>query len=299
MTVSYFNIQRFCIHDGPGIRTTVFLKGCPLDCIWCHNPESKALTPQVMFDRKKCTLCGRCLDVCSAREMNKDMCLNFNRENCILCGKCTEKCLNGANSICGKVDTPQNIIEQVKKDLSFYEASGGGMTVSGGEPAFQADAVIELIRLAKKENISCALETCGFGDSLFFKTAAENDAIFLYDIKGIDPEKHRKNVGVYPDIIHKNLDVLIEMGARIIIRLPIIPDKNDSENDLFLLCEFLSERKNSIEYAEIMPYHSLGRDKAVLIGKEPHSVISSGKPLAESWRKSLAASGVEIKISGE
>jgi len=299
LTVSYFNIQRFCVHDGPGIRTTVFLKGCPLDCIWCHNPEAKSSKSEVMFDKNKCTSCGRCLDICSAREIDANGNLIFNRKKCILCGKCAEKCFNRANTICGKVDTAQNIIEQVKRDLPFYETSGGGMTVSGGEPAFQPEAVLELIRLAKKENISCAMETCGFGESSFFENAAKNDVIFLFDIKGIDPEKHKNNVGVYPDVIHKNLDKLIALGARIIIRLPIVPSKNDSKNDLLLLCDFLSKRKNAIEYAEIMPYHALGRDKALLIGKEPHSIIQSGNPLAEGWRKALIPSGVEIRISGE
>ncbi len=298
MTLSYFNIQRFCLHDGDGIRTTVFLKGCPLNCVWCHNPESKNSEKELLFNLDKCTLCGRCLDVCRARKFSDDNKMIFNRRQCSACGKCVEKCFSSANNLCGRTDTLENILKEIKKDKSFYETSGGGMTVSGGEPAIQAEEVLELIRMAKDEGISATIETCGFGDSGFFCNAAELDAVFLYDIKGIDREKHKENTGVYPDIIHKNLDMLLDMGARVIIRLPLIPPKNDSSADLALLCEFLSERKNLIEYAEIMPYHELGRDKTISLGGA-YDPLPSGKPFAKEWQKTLSSSGVEIKISGK
>lgn len=299
MNLSYFNIQKFCIHDGPGIRSTVFLKGCPLDCIWCHNPESKNVAPEIMFTARKCTSCGRCLEFCPARTITSEGELIYDRSKCELCGKCTQKCFNNANSMCGKTESIEEIFAQVKKDKPFYETSGGGMTVSGGEPAMQAEAVLELIKMAKAEGITSAMETCGFGDSSFFRRAAELGVLFLFDIKGVDREKHKVNTGVYPDVIHKNLDMLLDMGAKVVIRLPMIPGKNDSDEDLELLVKFLSERKDKVDHADIMPYHEMGRDKITSLGKEAYDPIPAGKPFADGWREKLKASGVEIKVSGE
>lgn len=299
MELSYFNIQKFCIHDGPGIRTTVFLKGCPLDCLWCHNPESKRTDPEIMFYRHKCLVCGRCLDFCSARSITADGQLIYDREKCLLCGKCTERCYNTANSLCGKKDTTENILAEVKKDLPFYKTSGGGMTVSGGEPAMQSKAVIELVRMAKEEGIESVIETSGFGERDFFMSLHELGATFFFDIKGIDREKHKINTGVYPDVIHKNLDALIAEGAKIVLRLPMIPGKNDSDVDLALLRDFIAERKDHIEYAEIMPYHEMGRDKNTAVGREVYDPIPAGKQFAEKWREFLSLSGAEIRVSGE
>ena len=299
MELTYFNIQKFCIHDGPGIRTAVFLKGCPLDCLWCHNPESKSCVPEIMFYKHKCSSCGRCLEFCPARTITDKGELIYDRSKCELCGKCTEKCYNTANSLCGKTDDLDFILKEVKKDVPFYKTSGGGMTVSGGEPAMQSKAVIELVRMAKEEGIESVIETSGFGEREFFMSLHELGATFFFDIKGIDREKHKINTGVYTDVIHKNLDALIAVGAKIVLRLPMIPGKNDSEEDLVLLRDFIAERKDGIMYAEIMPYHELGRDKNTAVGRDVYDPIPAGKEFAPKWREFLSESGVEIRVSGE
>ena len=167
-----FNIQKFCLHDGDGIRTCVFLKGCPLRCIWCHNPESLEKSPALSFTRNKCSLCGRCIEVCSARSIENGT-LKINREKCTGCGRCTEICLADANEIIGKEITARQVIDEVMKDKIFYDTSGGGLTVTGGEPSYQAEFTLELLELAKKEEISTAIETCGIGSREFYKTAAD------------------------------------------------------------------------------------------------------------------------------
>jgi len=299
MNLSYFNIQKFCIHDGPGIRTSVFLKGCPLRCLWCHNPESQHVKPELLFSESKCTACGRCLGNCDARhiDMEKGK-LIYDREKCVACGKCEKACFNYANSLRGKVETVDEILKEVAKDKPFYKTSGGGMTVSGGEPSMQEEGVIELITKAKEIGIDSAIESCGIGARSFYEKAADLDCVFLFDIKGIDPEKHKINTGVDNYKIHANLDYLISRGSKIILRMPLIPYHNDSDNDLTLLCDFLHERKDGIIRAEIMPYHNLGNEKRRNLGLEADDSIPDGHQFTERWLSFLEKSGANVKVSG-
>lgn len=299
MDLSYFNIQKFCIHDGPGIRSTVFLKGCPLKCKWCHNPESQAVKPELLFFKDRCTSCGRCIGFCDARKMSVSGELVFDRSRCTLCGKCVERCFNFVNEIVGKTASTDDILAEVAKDKHFYENSGGGMTVSGGEPSAQPKAVLELIEKAKASGINSAIETCGSGNIEFYQKANELGSIFLFDIKGIDPKKHLENTGVSTERIHKNLEYLLENNAKVIIRMPIIPTMNDSDNDLELLKNFLASIKEKIMYAEIMPYHNLGVEKSRRLGKEQEDNIPNGNPFAKQWQEILLKSGAVVKISGE
>jgi pyruvate formate lyase activating enzyme len=295
----YFNLQKFCLHDGPGVRTTVFLKGCPLRCVWCHNPESQHMARELMFFAEKCTVCGRCVgEWCGSRSISEGVLL-LDRRKCTLCGKCVEVCFNVANSICGKTTSPEEILVEVEKDRIFYERSGGGLTVSGGEPAIQPEFTLALLALAKEKGISIAMETCGYGDQMFFHRAAEMGTLFLFDIKGIDDKKHRQNTGVGLKKIHFNLRKLMDMGADIVLRLPIIPGYNDSPEDLELLRDFLKKYLGSFLYAEIMPYHNLGVGKSLALGYKADANVPSGKDFAEEWAKYLRESGAEVYISGQ
>ncbi len=292
-----FNIQKFCLHDGDGIRTCVFFKGCPLRCIWCHNPESLEKSPALSFSRQKCSSCGKCVNLCSARTAENGR-LEIDRTECTACGKCTEICLNDANEITGKEMTASQVMDEILKDKMFYDTSGGGLTVTGGEPSYQADFTLELLTLARNSGISVAIETCGIGSREFYEKAADLGTTFLYDIKCIDPEKHRRLTGADNAHIMANLNYLTDRNADIIIRLPLIPDCNDSDEDIAKLADFLNKNKGQYRYAEIMPYHTLGIGKAEKLGKESAYAHDSASQTDKSrWRSQFSSYGIDVKIS--
>ena len=292
-----FNIQKFCIHDGDGIRTCVFLKGCPLRCIWCHNPESLHRALTLSFNKQKCSSCGRCIAECSARAIENGI-ITIDRERCTSCGKCVEICLNDANEIIGKEITTREVLDEVLKDKMFYDASGGGLTVTGGEPSYQQGFTIELLTLAKENGISLAIETCGIGPRDFYERVADLGATFLYDIKCLDPLRHKELTGVHNSHIISNLHYLMERGADIIIRMPLIPNCNDSDEDIESLCAFLNENKGRYRYAEIMPYHTLGIGKFEKIGTNATYIHDSATDDEISrWVSLFNSHDIDIKVS--
>lgn len=292
-----FNIQKFCIHDGDGIRTCVFLKGCPLRCIWCHNPESFNKMPTLSFNKTKCSLCGGCVGVCSARAIENGA-LKLQRKKCINCGKCAEICLSSANEIIGKEMTATEVLDEVIKDKMFYDASGGGLTVTGGEPSYQPDFTLELLRFAKENGISLAVETCGIGSRNFYEKCADLGTTFLFDIKCIDSFRHKELTGSDNAHIMENLNYLMNRGADIIIRLPMIPDCNDSEQDIEELSLFLNRNKGRYRYAELMPYHTLGIGKSEKAGEKPAYIHDSATDEDISrWLSLFNSHGIDVKVS--
>ncbi len=262
-----FNIQRFSIHDGPGIRTTVFFKGCPLRCRWCHNPEGLSPEKEIEYIASKCVGCGKCMQCpngCHSFVGGKHV---FDRTNCTKCGLCTEVCPAKALMMAGTEYTTDEVIAKVMSDEIFYRESGGGMTLSGGEPLIQIDFVEELLKKAKEKGLHTAVETSGNVPGSYFERIEDNMDLYLYDYKVTGRELHKKMTGVYPDLIMDNLDYLCRKGHDVILRCPIIPGVNDTEEHFRAITDILN-RYASILKADIEPYHALGVSKYANLGME-------------------------------
>lgn len=259
------DIKRFAVHDGDGIRTTVFLKGCPLKCVWCHNPESISPKHQLSFYSGKCMLCGECVKVCpnGAHRIENGI-HTLDRTKCTVCGKCAEYCLSSALKREGIEMTVDEVIKTVLEDKMFYETSGGGMTISGGEPTMQAGFTLSLLKAAKAESLNTALDTCGFASKEIYAELLPYVDTFLYDIKHITAEGHLKCTGQRNERIIDNLRFLSDAGTVIEIRTPLVPTYNDDEATLRGIGELLSVVK--ITKLKLLPYHSYAKSKYDALG---------------------------------
>lgn len=273
MKAIIFDIERNSFVDGPGIRTTVFFKGCNLKCAWCHNPESQDFKPQMMFYKDKCTGCGKC----------KEKCPN-NLEKCDLCGNCTIYCPVEARRVCGKIYTVHEVLEEVIKDKAFYDNSGGGVTFSGGECMLQIDFLLEILKKCKQNGISTAVDTAGHIPFENFEKILPYTDMFLYDFKIFDSEKHKEYVGVGNELILENLAKLLKKGCKVYIRIPVIKGVNDSVEEMKKIKEFLYENGKP-EKVELLPYHAMGENKYRAIGKEPKIFKTPDKEKMQELRE--------------
>lgn len=295
-TGTVFDIQRCAMHDGPGIRTTVFLKGCPLSCKWCHNPESQTMHTQLAFFAEKCTLCGRCVLLCPQVHNITHNFHTVNYSNCKSCGKCTKLCPSHALSIFGKQVSVSDIIEIVKKDIIYYQQTGGGLTVSGGEPFLQHDFLKELMMAAKAEQLHTCVETSGFTPIQYMKEVSPYIDLFLFDYKVTSPSLHKKFTGVDNALILQNLQFLYQQDKPILLRCPIIPGYNDTPEHFSGIHRMEVAYPNLIGI-EILPYHNLGRAKATAIGQ--YYEISSPTAdihLKSKWKEQMSACGCSSSI---
>ncbi|MBQ8758329.1 MAG: glycyl-radical enzyme activating protein [Clostridia bacterium] len=255
-TAKIFDIQRNSFVDGPGIRTTVFFKGCNLDCKWCHNPESKCGNTQMLFYKSKCTGCGKCAEVCP----NK-------LQKCDFCGKCTVYCPVDARQICGKDMTAEEVLKEILKDKVFYETSGGGVTFSGGECMLQIDFLEEILRLCKENGLHTAVDTAGNVPYGYFERVIPYTDLFLYDVKCIDEDLHKEGTGVSNKRILENLRRLSdETDVDIIIRVPVMEDFNGTDEEMGRIADFVKALR--IKAAELLPYHKMGEHKYDALGLE-------------------------------
>ena len=254
-----FDIKRFAVHDGDGIRTTVFFKGCPLKCVWCHNPEGIGFEARLAFYANKCISCGDCVKICPQNAHSiMDGIHTFEREKCISCGKCESVCLRDALTLYGKETTADELMPILLADKSFYESSGGGVTLSGGECLSQADFCRELLQRLKAEGIDTAVDTCGFVSKENIDKVMPYTNTFLYDVKAIDEDIHIKCTGRSNKIILDNLKYLDTCGKNIEVRMPFVPGYND--NQVEKAAVFLNKLKN-VTKVRILPYHNYAGSK--------------------------------------
>lgn len=298
MKASIFNIQKFSIHDGPGIRTTVFFKGCPLQCIWCHNPESQNLGKEILYDENKCTLCGSCIKICQNNAIElKDNDLEINMDKCTFCGDCTVCCINSAKQIAGKEYTVDEVMKEVLKDRVFYKNSKGGVTLSGGEPLIYAAFVEELLMELKKENIHTAVDTCGAVDFKVLERISKYTDLFLYDIKSMDEEKHILYTGVSNKNIINNLINLSKIHNNINLRLPIIEGINADENHIFEILKLI--KNTNIKKINLLPYHDIAMHKYEKLGRKYYEYMK--RPADEKLKRYIdiiEKEGYRVKIGG-
>lgn len=257
-------IQRFCMHDGPGIRTTVFFKGCPLKCAWCHNPETQKKESQLLFYPNKCIFCSACATFCPTNAHTLAQTHTIDRDKCENCFRCVENCPTGALEKCGNEISAEEIFETVKKDSAFY-GENGGITLSGGEPFMQGEAIVEFLKECKARGFSTAVETCGYANSELIKKAAEYVDLFLWDVKDTNEERHTKYTGVSNSLILKNLNAVSELGAKIRLRCILVNGVNTDEKHYEALANIAKSIKN-LDGVEFIPYHAYGGTKSVFIG---------------------------------
>ena len=255
------DIKRFAVHDGEGIRTTVFFKGCSLKCVWCHNPESIDFKPQIAYYTNKCMDCGECVSVCpmTAHKIT-DSGHVFERDKCIVCGKCEAVCIGEALKFYGKEVTVDELLPKLIEDKDFYDTSGGGVTLSGGECLCQIDFCVELLKQLKEKGINTAVDTCGFVPKESIDKIMPYTDTFLYDIKAIDDEVHIKCTGKSNKQILDNIKYIDSCGKAIEVRIPYVPDYNDNQMDK--ISDFIKNFKN-IKAVKILPYHNYAGSKYV------------------------------------
>lgn len=291
-----FNIQRFSTEDGPGIRTTVFMKGCPLRCLWCYNVEGIGSEPELVWHDTKCIGCHSCVEACPKQAIEaRPEGLITNRKKCNSCGECVKACTSKAREIIGQRVTIDEIFSEVFKDQVFYETSGGGVTASGGEPTMQPEFVAGLFSRCKLMGIHTALDTCGQTKWSSLEKILNNTDLVLYDLKLIDPVTHRTCTGVTPELIWENARRIAELGKRMWIRTPIVPGYTDSIENVRGIAE-LCEELGNVERLDLLPYHRLGEPRYRKLGlKYPLEGLQPPTNEAmENLRKVARLPGIEL-----
>lgn len=294
-----FDIQRFSVHDGPGIRTLVFFKGCPLACLWCSNPESQRFGAEVLFDAERCVACGGCAEVCPHRAIRRggDR-IQYERETCVACGRCVDVCYAEARTLAGRQVTVDEAVAEVCKDAPFFARSGGGVTLGGGEPLAQAKFALGILKECRAQDIHTAIETCGHVPWPAIEAILPWTGLFLFDLKHLDVLKHRSHTGGDVNLILSNLQQLAASGARVTVRVPVVPDFNDTPEDI----RSIADRVVSLGIRELhlLPYHRLGQNKYRLLGR-PCDFAGNTKvqdDTMETLRAGAAGAGLSVRIGG-
>lgn len=299
-----FNVQRFSVHDGPGIRTTVFMKGCPLSCPWCHNPESRDGQPELAVKADHCLACGSCAPACPeglAGPVERGSGINRPGITCIRCGACAEACPSGARELLGKDMDVEGMLAEIFRDQSYHEESGGGVTFSGGEPIALGNApfLLECLNECGKRGLHRAVDTCGHVATDTLLAVADQADLILYDLKIMDDARHRLVVGVGNDRILNNLRALVDRGHEVWIRVPLIPGLTDDEENLTAVAEFVAALPKPCP-VHLLPYHDVGGDKYGRLDLDyPLAALVPADPaLLEKQADLIRAHGLEVHIGG-
>jgi pyruvate formate lyase activating enzyme len=293
-----FNVEKYAIQDGPGIRTTVFFKGCPLRCWWCHNPEGQRRSLELVFRPSRCIECGECIKSCTRQALayvSKQIVID--RKRCTVCGACVSKCPSEALSIAGKRTSVEELMKIIEKDMPFYDESKGGVTFSGGEPLMQPDFLEALLEECVKRGINTVLDTSGYASSRIVNRFCRKVDLFLYDVKIMDDLKHKKYTGVSNRTILGNLQRIVKNGGRVEVSLPIIPSINDDQENIEKTGKFLASLRK-IESLSLLPYHRMGVDKYNSLGK-PYKLVETQIPSAEKMKmikEELEAFGFKVRV---
>jgi pyruvate formate lyase activating enzyme len=266
VTGNIFDIKKYAIHDGPGIRTTVFFKGCPLFCQWCHNPEGLQMALQVIYDSQRCIGCHDCINACPESAISPTSAgMSTDSDRCKHCGICVEACPGTARQASGQTVTVPQLMETIQQDVLFYDESGGGVSFSGGEPLLQPDFLIEVLSACGRYDIHRVVDTSGYAGRAVIEKVARHTDLFLYDLKFMDSKRHEQYTGVSNKIILDNLKLLHDSGADIIIRIPLIPGVNDDGANLDQICSFLKPLED-IREIHVLPYHDFQKSKYSKLG---------------------------------
>ncbi len=295
-----FNIEKYAIHDGPGIRTTVFFKGCPLRCWWCHNPEGQNQKLELTYRENRCIGCGECAENCTRRALSLlSQHVVLNRESCNMCGVCAQICPSEALSVIGKEMSVEETVREIERDRVFYDESEGGVTFSGGEPLLQPNFLEKMLDECGEKRIHTTLDTSGYASPEVINRIRSKVDLFLYDIKIMDNAKHRKYTGVSNKLILQNLERLAKNGSNIMISLPIVMGINDDDENIFRTCEFISSLPG-VEHVSLLPYHKTGVDKYKNLGRSYrlNSIQPPSSQKTKEIKEKLEAAGLKVRIGG-
>ncbi len=264
-----FNIQRFVLHDGPGIRTTVFFKGCPLHCLWCHNPEGMNSFPELLYRKFQCIHCKSCIQSCPINAINdENETISIKRDSCDFCGTCVDTCNSTALEMCGQYMLIDDVLQEILSDKIFYDESNGGLTISGGEPFMQFDFLKALLLQAKNHDLHVCLDTTGHVNSSKLKEIMDLVDIFLYDVKSLDPHLHEELTGKPNTLILDNLKLCLDENCDIVVRIPIIPCYNFKNLPTELENHVLQLHDMGVNKFELIPYHKFGEQKYAMLGRD-------------------------------